>query len=193
VNRFAAAARQRGVSTNLSRYVPGTAVAAGLAVFVAAPALAGADRVSAEGRLVPYASVVPEAATAQVEAVYDTTGNSTITLRVAGLAPNTDYGAHAHAEPCGERPKDAGPDFALVPNPDPAQDGDWAYENSENEIWLDFTTDDTGAATADTTVGWQFSPERRAGSVIIHAEHTTIGPRDAGAAGARLACLSVDF
>jgi superoxide dismutase, Cu-Zn family len=177
----------------LSRYLPCAAVVAGLGVFAAAPALAGVDRISAEGPLVRYASVVPEGATAHVEAVYDTTGEATITLRVAGLEPNTEYGAHAHTDPCGERPRDAGPDFAVVPNPDPAQRGDWAYENSANEIWLDLTTDDSGAASTDTTQGWQFSPGRRAGSVIIHAEHTTIGPRDAGAAGAPLACLSVGF
>ncbi len=48
---------------------------------------------------------------------------------------------------------------------------------------------------AQTKVPWQFSPERRAGSVIIHAEHTHTGGLDgtAGTAGARLACLTVGF
>lgn len=176
-----------------SRLFPAVAVTAGVGVFAAAPALAGVDRISSQGTLVGYASAVPEDAAARVEAVYDTAGDSTITLEVTGLKPRTEYGAHAHAYPCGERPRDAGPDYQQVPNPDPERPRDWTYENAGNEIWLDFTTDESGDATAETTVNWQFSPGRRAGSVIIHAEHTTLGPRDAGVAGARLACLSVGF
>jgi Cu-Zn family superoxide dismutase len=69
-----------------------------------------------------------------------------------------------------------------VPSADPA------FANPDNEIWLDFTTDATGAAIALTTVDWTFTG-RQARSVVIHEHRTQHG----GAAGARVACLNVDF
>jgi superoxide dismutase, Cu-Zn family len=66
------------------------------------------------------------------------------------------------------------------------------YANPQNEIWLDFKTDAQGNATTATTVPWVFS-DRRAASVIIHAEPTQTEPGKAGTAGARLACLSFSF
>jgi len=180
------------------------AIVAASALFAAAPALAGVDRVSVEGPLVRYAPVVPPDARARVDAVYDTRGDSTITLRVSGLRPNTEYGAHAHVAACegagdsvtGARvdPRAAGPDFQLVPNPDPEAPHDRTYENPVNEIWLDLETDQSGNGVATTTVPWQFSPARRAASVIIHAERTHTGPDGPpGTAGPRLACLTVGF
>ena len=86
----------------------------------------------------------------------------------------------------------AGPHFQndvdpVTPSTDPA------YANPANEIWLDFTTNAAGQGRAKSTVDWQFSPTRRAQSVIIHVEHTHTGPTDSGVAGARLACLTVPF
>jgi hypothetical protein len=40
---------------------------------------------------------------------------------------------------------------------------------------------------------WQFAPERRPASVIIHVERTYAGMMAPGIAGARLACLTVGF
>lgn len=70
---------------------------------------------------------------------------------------------------------------------------DPAYANPENEIGLDQTTNAAGHRVATTVVPWQFSPTRRAKSVILHVEHTHTGPQDSGVAGARLGCLSVPF
>ena len=177
-----------------SRHLPVAAVLAAIGLFAASPALAGVDRLSVEGELIRFATVVPENATARVEAVYDSRGDSTVTLWVRGMQPNTVYGAHAHVEGCGVSPAGAGPDFQLVPNPDPKTPHNPAYENPVNEIWLDVETDESGNGVATTTLPWQFSPERRAGSVIIHAERTHTGPDGPpGSAGARLACLTVGF
>jgi Cu-Zn family superoxide dismutase len=135
---------------------------------------------------------VPTGATARVQAVYDASGSTNVTLHVWGLRPNTEYGAHAHVNPCGSLGSDAGPHFQnvqdpVVPSVNPA------YANPDNEIWLDLVTDEDGNGVAHTNVKWQFQPDRRAHSVIIHAEHTHTGPTDSGVAGPRLACLTVGF
>ncbi len=162
-------------------------------LFVASPAIAGADLVRAEGQLTRYdTSAVPEDARARVKAVYTAAGDSIVTLHVWGMAPNTAYGAHAHVNPCGATGLAAGPHFQHVLDPvTPSVNP--AYANPTNEIWLDLTTDAEGHGVAQTRVPWQFSPTRRAKSVIIHVEHTRTGPTDSGVAGARLACLTVDF
>ncbi len=169
------------------------AAAAASALFVASPAIAGADQIWAEGELTRYVpSAVPEDARARVQAVYTAAGDSIVTLHVWGMAPNTPYGAHAHVNPCGATGAAAGPHFQNVPDPvTPSTDP--AYANPTNEIWLDLTTDADGNGVAQTKVPWQFSPTRRAKSVIIHVEHTHTGPTDSGVAGARLACLTVGF
>jgi Cu-Zn family superoxide dismutase len=59
-------------------------------------------------------------------------------------------------------------------------------------VWLDLRTDARGAAGVETVVPWRFA-ERRARSVVIHAEPTRTGPGEAGAAGQRVACVNVDF
>lgn len=181
--------RTRHLTRNLSI----AAIASGIVVFAASPSLAGADRVRAEGELIRYGdSALPAGATARVQAVYNAAGDSIITLQVRGLEPHHEYGAHAHKFACSPTdPLAAGGHFQNVPGPA----SDPAFANPHNEIWLDFTTDGEGNASAQTKVSWQFSPARRAGSVIIHAEHTHTGGPDgpAGTAGARLGCLSVGF
>ncbi|WP_033434132.1 superoxide dismutase [Saccharothrix syringae] len=114
-----------------------------------------------------------------------------VLLSVHGLVPNRTYGAHAHQRPCGDLPTDAGAHHQHVV--DPVQPSvDPAYANPENEIWLDFTTDDRGRAVVGTAVPWRFA-DRRAGSVVIHAERTATEPGRAGTAGPRLACATVRF
>ncbi len=176
---------------------PSLAVAAAAAtasvLFVTSPAIASADRIRAEGELTRYnTSAVPEDARARVQAVYTAAGDSIVTLHVWGMAPNTEYGAHAHVNPCGGTGAAAGAHFQNVLDPvTPSVDP--AYANPTNEIWLDLTTNAAGNGVAQTKVPWQFSPTRRAKSVIIHVEHTHTGPTDSGVAGARLACLTVGF
>ena len=131
-------------------------------------------------------------ATARVKAVYSAAGDTIVTLQVRGLKPDTDYGAHAHVNGCGLTGADAGPHFQNVVDPvSPSVDP--VYANPVNEIWLDLTTNAAGNGVAHTTVSWQFAPDRRAKSVIIHEQHTSSTPGSAGTAGPRLACLDVAF
>jgi Cu-Zn family superoxide dismutase len=170
------------------------ALAAGVALGTASPPAAAraTDRVRAEGPLVRYGDELPEGARARVEAVYDAAGRTMVQLHVWGLAPNTAYGGHAHINECRATGAAAGPHFQHVVDPvTPSTDPQ--YANPRNEIWLDLTTNSAGHGVATTRVPWQFSPDRRAKSVIIHIEHTKTGPGEAGVAGARLGCLTVPF
>jgi Cu-Zn family superoxide dismutase len=176
----------------LTRLGPPVAAVAAMGLFLTSPAIAGADRIRNEGPLVTYSNTIPAGATARVQAVYDASGSTLVTLHVWGLLPNTNYGAHAHQNPCGLLGSAAGPHFQNVPDP-VIPSVNPAYANPSNEIWLDLTTDQDGNGSAQTRVDWQFQPDRRAHSVIIHIEHTHTGPTDSGVAGARLACLTVDF
>jgi superoxide dismutase, Cu-Zn family len=118
-------------------------------------------------------------------------GGTTVVLRVRGLLPGHEYGAHVHRNPCGATGDAAGPHVQHVP--DPVQPSvDPSYANPRNEIWLDLTTDADGNAMSTATVAWRFG-DRPAGSVVLHAEHTHTEPGHAGTAGARLACVTVDF
>ena len=183
---------------NTVRHLAVAAIASGLVVFAASPSLAGADRIRSQGELVRYGSTtdIPAGARARVQAVYDAAGDTIVTLHVWGLAPNHEYGAHAHKLACGATdPNAAGGHFQNVAPPAGTSPSLPEFANPTNEIWLDLTTDEDGNGVAQTKVPWQFSPTRRAGSVMIHSEHTHTGGLDgvAGAAGARLACLTVGF
>lgn len=118
-------------------------------------------------------------------------GSTTVVLGVRGLVPDRHYGAHVHTKPCGAAPADSGPHYQdqidpVQPSTDPA------YANPDNEVWLDFATDEHGGAFISSTVDWTFG-ERRGASVVIHETHTHTAPGEAGTAGARLACLTVAF
>lgn len=180
------------MNTTLARLGPPVAAVAAIGLFVSSPGIAGADRIRNQGPLVSYSASIPSGATARVQAVYDVAGKTQVTLHVWGLQPNETYGAHAHVNACGALGSAAGPHFQYIP--DPVQPSvNPAYANPRNEIWLDLTTDDAGNGAAQTSVPWQFSPDRKAHSVIIHQEHTATGPNNSGVAGPRLACLTVDF
>lgn len=119
-------------------------------------------------------------------------GSTSIMLVVSGLKPDRGYGAHAHTQPCGAAGADAGPHFQH--EVDPVQPSvDPAFANPDNEIWLDLTTDPAGTGAATSTVAWAFPADRRARSVVIHAMPTATEAGKAGTAGARAACITVDF
>ena len=139
-----------------------------------------------------YSAAVPAGATGEVKAVYNSAGDTIVTLHVRGLKPRTAYGAHAHVDSCGLDGAAAGPHFQNVVDP-VLPSVDPAYANPSNEIWLDLTTDAAGNGVAHAKVSWQFSPDRKARSVILHEQHTSKAPGSAGTAGARLACLDVGF
>lgn len=119
-------------------------------------------------------------------------GSSTVELAVRGLEPDRRYGAHMHTKPCGAKGEDAGPHFQN--QVDPVQPSvDPMYANAQNEVWLDLTTDATGAGSATTTVPFDFPADRRPQSVVIHAMETMTVAGKAGTAGSRAACMTVDF
>ncbi|MDF3313405.1 superoxide dismutase family protein [Rhodococcus sp. T2V] len=125
----------------------------------------------------------------------DENGSTTVTFNATRLAPNRDFGVHVHTRRCGPAPADSGPHYQN--NVDPAAtpeapSTDPAYANPQNEIWLDVTTDQNGAAQASTTVAWEFRADE-AKSVVLHAQRTMTGPGQAGMAGDRLACIDEDF
>ena len=118
-------------------------------------------------------------------------GSTTVTLTVTGLLPNTKYGSHAHTKACGAKATDSGPHYQdkkdpVSPSVDPA------YANRDNEVWLDFTTDDKGAATSSAKVNWEFR-KGEGNSIVVHATHTHTDAGKAGTAGDRLACLTYSF
>jgi superoxide dismutase, Cu-Zn family len=150
--------------------------------FAAPP---GGEAVTYDQALVP----VGAKATVTAEEGGDRT---TVTLEIAGLLPNRQYGAHSHAKPCGAEGTAAGPHFQHQQDPvSPSVDP--VYANPENEIWLDFQTDAGGTGEATTTVPWAFPADRRAQSVIIHAMPTATEAGKAGTAGDRAACITVAF
>ena len=179
----------------LARLAPAAAVAlagAVLGLTTAGPATADPGRVRAEGELVRYApttDLIPVGATARVQAVYTAAGQTVVTLHVRGLLPDRGYGAHAHTASCGTTPGMSGGHYQRIPGLPTSP----MFANPENEIWLDFTTDAEGNASAQTVVDWQFESDRRARSVVVHYHRTSTGPNDSGSAGSRLGCLTVPF
>ena len=168
-----------------------SAVLCGLAALgLAAPAVAGSGARVADS-LTRYSTVqAPQGATAKVHSVETGSGRTIVTLHVRGLLPHTPYGAHAHVNACDALdPTKAGPHYQDVKG-DPTSP---EFANPHNEIWLDITTDASGNGHAKAVVDWQFAPDRRAKSVILHERHTSTGAGEAGTAGARVACLTVPF
>ncbi|WP_158847721.1 superoxide dismutase [Saccharothrix deserti] len=135
-------------------------------------------------------ALVPVGAKAMVMAV-PARESTKVLLSVHGLVPNRTYGAHAHQRPCGTAAADSGAHHQHVVDPNqPSVDP--AYANPNNEIWLDFTTDHRGWAVVKTAVPWRFA-DRRAGSVVVHAQKTSTEAGKAGTAGPRVACATVKF
>ncbi|MFC4004566.1 superoxide dismutase [Prauserella oleivorans] len=135
--------------------------------------------------------LVPMGARATVFSFSAPGAGTTTKLAVGGLLPQRHYGAHVHTEPCGATGQDAGPHFQHVQDPQ-SPSTDPAYANPENEVWLDFTTTAHGTGLAISHVDWAYG-DRRPASVVLHEHHTSTEPGEAGDAGARLACVNVDF
>jgi Cu-Zn family superoxide dismutase len=167
-----------------------TASAAALVAAASPASAAGIVRVAGPSAVYDT-TLFPATGTTDVQIVEG--GRTTIIrLQVSGLIPNRTYGSHVHYLPCGATPASAGAHYQYVP--DPATGGSQtvastnsAYANPRNEIWLDFTTDSTGAAQATAIVNWKMPADRRGRSVIVHA----MGTDPVGAAGARLSCTTL--
>jgi superoxide dismutase, Cu-Zn family len=134
-------------------------------------------------------AVVPPGATAQV-AIVTTPAAMTVRVRVAGLLGRRAYGAHLHVRECTAVPDEAGPHHQYERDPK-SPSVDPRFANPRNEIWLDFTTDAAGAATAASEVRWSFLPGDAARSLVIHAQPTKTAAGVAGTAGPRVACLTL--
>ncbi|MCT2582893.1 superoxide dismutase family protein [Actinophytocola gossypii] len=149
---------------------------------------------SANGAFTYDPAQAPADATLAVEIV-ESDESTTVELTVDGMQPDRGYAAHAHTDPCGADGAAAGPHFQHEVDPAATADEpstDPAYANPDNEIWLDLRTDDTGSGTASTEVPFRFG-DREPASVVVHANPTTAtGPGEAGKAGDRLACLTID-
>ncbi|MCY1138860.1 superoxide dismutase family protein [Actinoplanes sp. Pm04-4] len=132
---------------------------------------------------------VPPGATATVAVAHAAKGTE-VRLAVEGLIPRRTYGAHLHTEPCTALPDQAGPHYQHQKDPK-TPSVDPSYANPRNEVWLDFTVDGYGTATAAATQSWIFPAGQAARSLILHAEQTKIAAGVAGTAGPRVACLTL--
>jgi Cu-Zn family superoxide dismutase len=137
--------------------------------------------------------VVPPGSTATV-IVSRTASGTTVRLAVTGMVPGRAYGAHLHTKPCTAVPAEAGPHYQHTPDPRAAASPpsvDPSYANPRNEVWLDFTANDRGAATAAATQNWTFDELEPPRSLIVHAQQTSTAAGTAGMAGPRVACLTL--
>jgi Cu-Zn family superoxide dismutase len=138
-------------------------------------------------------SVVPPGATAHLEILPSARG-VTVTLQVTGMIPRRSYGAHLHTSPCTATPAQAGPHYQNEhdPNAGPSKpSSDPSYANPANEVWLDFTADASGAASAVADEDWTFSADYPPKSLVVHSEATRTAMGMAGMAGPRVACLTL--
>jgi superoxide dismutase, Cu-Zn family len=139
-------------------------------------------------------ALAPEGA--EISVYTDTDGGTTaVRLEVTGLLPGRGYAAHAHVNACGPTGDAAGPHFQnqLDPAAAPGRPStDPAFANPQNEIWLDLRTDGEGDGESTAEMPFVFA-DRAPASVVIHeAEVTATTPGQAGSAGARLACLTIE-
>lgn len=121
--------------------------------------------------------------------------STTATFDVVGLLPDRGYAVHLHNKACGPTGDVAGPHFQhrIDPAATPEQPStDPEYANPSNEIWLDVRTDAAGSGTASTEVPFVFT-DRVPASVVVHEEmKTATEPGNAGKAGARAACFTLN-
>ncbi|MEU4420262.1 superoxide dismutase family protein [Actinoplanes sp. NPDC024001] len=169
----------------------------------AASSPASGTPAAAAGTFAPYAggatavtydpALVPAGATVDVN-LLPAADSTAVQLTVSGLQPSRGYGAHLHVNPCGPTGEAAGPHYQRQTDPAAAASPpsvDPSYANPRNEVWLDFTTDTGGNATATATQPWTFDPPRAPRSLVIHAQPTKTAPGEAGQAGARVGCLTL--
>ena len=162
----------------------GALIAMAALIVMTTTAASAGDNVTAKGDLTifsnPYGdgrlNPISDGATAMVHSV-EHDGSTTVTLHVKGLPADRMFGAHVHKLACDNNK--AGTHYRNDPN-GPA--------SPDNEIWLDFMTNDAGNGESHATVDFTIRPGE-AKSVVIH-DH---GTDSSGAAGPKLACIDVDF
>ena len=134
--------------------------------------------------------IVPAGAAAHVTVTPVATGMQ-VRLAVTGMLPRRTYGAHLHTMPCvAGAPASAGPHYQHSADPSkPSVDPSFA--NPANEVWLDFTADRLGAATATAVLTWAFDELKPPRSLVVHTARTRTEEGFAGTAGERVACLTL--
>jgi hypothetical protein len=105
-------------------------------------------------------------------------------IRVSNLPPRRTFGAHVHKLSCADTK--GGTHYQNIPSP--TTPTDVAYANANNEIWLDFTTDRNGRAQVSQRSNFVIR-RNQANSIVVHTQATGEG----GIAGAKLACIDLDF
>ena len=99
-------------------------------------------------------------------------GTTVTSVSAWGLEPDQEYKSHVHALPCS---LDAGPHYKNDP---------LGPVDSENEIWLGFTTDATGVGRAVVTSDFSVRPD--AMSIVVHDT-----PNASSGSGAKMLCLDL--
>jgi hypothetical protein len=139
-----------------------------LLVIALAPAAAADDADVTRGDVHAFATGAGLDIAGRAQMVRTADGKTIVSVHVAGLAPNTTYGAHVHRQACGVGDADGHYRF------DPA-----GPAAPPNEIWPGFTTDADGVGNGRAVVDGTAGPT--AVSVVIHAP-----------GGAKLACADLD-
>ncbi len=163
-------------------WLAGASAAVSLTVG-AGPAFASPSVVTANRPLTDLSSDAnaTDGASAQVYAVAPGNGSTYVYLVLTGMDPasaGTTYGAHVHVGQC-----QAGNGAAAGPHYNTG-----GPASPQTEVWLDFTVLPGGIAIGQTVVPFEI-PAGGAGAVVVHALPTAPG----GAAGARIACIPVQF
>ena len=163
------------------------AVVGGLAAvaLTVLPADAGGDsRAKGSGRmsdLLPDTAQPTDGAHATARA-FEHPNGTTVVLELSGLDASiagTELGAHVHTGTCVKgNGAAAGPHYNAG-----------GGISDETEVWLDFVVQTNGRGYAVANVPF-FIPAGGAHALVVHAMHTDHGT---GAAGARWACLKLDF
>lgn len=172
---------------SVRRSLSAVALAALAVGALASPGQATGPLVRSHGVLTDLqaTSAPTDGARASVSA-WRTSRGTTVVLRLRGLDRDHAghrFGAHVHVGECvAGAPAVAGPHYNITGQP-PTTISD------RTEVWLDFTVGRGGTAHAIAHVPFAI-PSGDARSVVVH-EHGT--DPVTGAAGARLACLPVDF
>ena len=189
---------QKTVGKAFGRRLALGAVAGVAALALAAPTALADDgghdddrRIRAAGPLqdLQLATEDPtDGATAQVK-VEQEDGETEVSLKIQGLGRGSaglQFGAHVHVGPCvagNGAAADAHFNINIATRSTPV------VISEETEVWLDFVIGRNGTARAEAEVPFVIPPGG-AGSVVIHEKPTAPGT---GLAGARIACLPVQF
>jgi Cu/Zn superoxide dismutase len=156
-------------------------VVATMVVSLAVPALAGMA-IFSKGPLADVSGAANPTDGAWAVATATVTGDQTIVrLSVKDLdfgSAGATFGAHVHRGPC--VPGDGAAALGHYHHGGPVSD--------RTEVWLDFTVTSGGTGHATAIVPFAI-PAGQARSVVIHALPTSSD----GSAGARMACLPLEF